>query len=52
MRAEARLALGLLGLVLFLALLGVLAWPSRLPAVTLGNLLAGFAMCALSVRLA
>lgn len=52
MRAEARLALGLLGLVLFLALLGVLAGPSRLPAVTLGNLLAGFAMCALSVRLA
>lgn len=52
LRAEARLALVLLGLVLFLALLGAVAGPSRLPAVTLGNLLAGFAMCAVSVRLA
>jgi len=50
--AEGRLALGLLGLALFLAVLGRSAGPSGLPAVTLGNLLGGFLMIALSARLA
>jgi len=49
---EGRMALGLLGLALFLAVLGMAAGASALPAVTLGNLLGGFAMFALSVRLA
>ncbi len=52
LRAEARLALVLLGLALFLAVLGRWSGQSRLPAVTLGNLLGGFAMFAVSVRLA
>ncbi|MDE2414844.1 MAG: COX15/CtaA family protein [Comamonadaceae bacterium] len=52
LRSEARLALALLGLALFLAVLGRWGGQSRLPAVTLGNLLGGFAMFALSVRLA
>lgn len=52
LRGEARLALTLLGLALFLAVLGRWGGQSRLPAVTLGNLLGGFAMYALSVRLA
>ena len=49
---EGRLALCILGLALFLAVLGRWTAQSRLPAVTLGNLLGGFAMLALSVRLA
>ncbi|HTN67069.1 MAG TPA: COX15/CtaA family protein [Burkholderiaceae bacterium] len=49
---EGRLALGLLALVLFLAVLGRWTAQARLPAVTLGNLLGGIAMFALSVRLA
>ncbi len=49
---EGRMALGLLGLALFLAVLGRWTANARVPAVTLGNLLAGFAMFALSVRLA
>lgn len=52
LRAEARWALALLGLALFLAVLGRWGGQSRLPAVTLGNLLGGFAMFAFSVRLA
>ena len=51
-RDEAALALGLLALVLFLAGLGLRTGASRLPAVAIGNLLGGFAMLALSVRLA
>lgn len=47
-----RMALGLLGLALFLAILGRVTAGSRVPAVTLGNLGAGFAMLALSWRLA
>lgn len=52
LRAEARLALALVGLALSLAVLGRWSGQSRLPAVTLGNLLGGFAMFAVSVRLA
>jgi cytochrome c oxidase assembly protein subunit 15 len=49
---EGRMALGLLVLALFLAVLGRWTAQARLPAVTLGNLLGGFAMFALSVRMA
>lgn len=49
---EGRMALGLLVLALFLAVLGRWTANARVPAVTLGNLLAGLAMFALSVRLA
>lgn len=49
---HARLAIGLLVLALFLAGLGMAARGSLLPAVTLGNLLAGLGMLVLSVRLA
>lgn len=51
-RSQARHAAGLLMLALFLAVLGVATRSSLLPAVTLGNLLAGFGMLVLSVRLA
>lgn len=47
-----RLALGLLGLSLFLAVLGAATGASRDPAVALGNLLGGFFMVALALRLA
>lgn len=50
-RREGRLVLALLGLALFLAILGRATADSRLPAVVLGNLLAGFAMLAVSWRL-
>ena len=46
-----RRALGLLGLALFLALLGRWSAAARVPAVTLGNLLAGFTMLALAWQL-
>jgi heme a synthase len=49
---EGRLALGLLTLALFLAVLGRWTADARVPAVVLGNLLAGFAMFALACRLA
>lgn len=49
---EGRLALALLGLAVFLAVLGVWTADARVPAVMLGNLLAGFAMFALACRLA
>jgi cytochrome c oxidase assembly protein subunit 15 len=49
---EGRMALGLLALALFLAILGRWTTDARVPAVMLGNLLAGFAMFALSWRLA
>ena len=51
-RDEAALSIGLLALALFLAALGLRTGASRLPAVAIGNLLGGFAMLALSVRLA
>ena len=46
-----RLSLALLALALFLAVLGRMGGTSRTPFVALGNLLAGFAMFAVSVRL-
>jgi cytochrome c oxidase assembly protein subunit 15 len=49
---EGRMALGLLALALFLAVLGRWTTDARVPAVMLGNLLAGFAMFALCCRLA
>ena len=48
---EGRIALGLLALALFLAILGRWTTDARVPAVMLGNLLAGFALFALSCRL-
>ena len=51
-RGEVTQALGLLAVALFLAGLGWFTAGSRLPAVALGNLLGGFAMLALSWRLA
>lgn len=52
LRPAARMAAGVLALALWLAVLGVLTGASRLPAVTLGNLLGGLLMFALCVRLA
>jgi heme a synthase len=49
---EGRMALGLLTLALFLAVLGRWTPDARAPAVMLGNLLAGFGMFVLSWRLA
>jgi cytochrome c oxidase assembly protein subunit 15 len=49
---EGRLALALLGLAFFLAVLGRWSAAARVPAVTLGNLLAGFTMLALAWQLA
>jgi cytochrome c oxidase assembly protein subunit 15 len=51
LRREGALVLGLLVLALFLAILGRWSANTKLPAVVLGNLLAGFAMLALSWRL-
>lgn len=48
---QGRLVLGLLALALFLAILGRWTTDAKVPAVMLGNLLAGFAMFALSWRL-
>ena len=48
---QGRMVLGLLALALFLAILGRWTADSRVPAVVLANLLAGFAMFALSCRL-
>lgn len=50
--AEGRLALAVLGLTLALAVLGMAARGSTLPAVVLGNLLGGYAVLALCWRLA
>ena len=50
--SQGRLALGLLVLALFLAVLGRWTAQARMPAVTLGNLRGGFAMFALSVQMA
>jgi cytochrome c oxidase assembly protein subunit 15 len=49
---QGRMVLGLLALALFLAILGRWTTSARVPAVMLGNLLAGFAMFALSWQLA
>lgn len=49
---EGLLSLALLGLALFLAVLGVWSSAPRVPAVAMGNLLGGFFMLALCVRLA
>ncbi len=51
LRREATLSLALLALAGLLALLGVFTPGSRLPVVAIGNLLGGFAMFAIAVRL-
>lgn len=51
-RAEGGVALALLALALALAVLGRWSSDARIPAVAIGNLLGGFAMLALSWRLA
>lgn len=51
LQRQGRLVLGLLALALFLAVLGRMAGPSRAAFVGVGNLLAGLAMFALSLRL-
>lgn len=51
-RLETAEVLALLATTLFLAVLGVWTAQSRLPAVALGNLLGGFLMLALGLRLA
>lgn len=48
---QGRLIVALLGLAVFLAVLGRMTADSRLPAVVVANLLAGFAMFAVSWRL-
>ena len=50
--SQGALALALLALALFLAVLGRWSSSARVPAVTMGNLLGGFAMLALCARLA
>ena len=52
LRREGTMVLGLLFLALFLAILGRWTAGAKVPAVVLGNLLGGFAMFALSWRLA
>lgn len=52
LRAEGAMALALLALALFLAVLGRWSSNARVPAVAIGNLLGGFAMLALAARLA
>lgn len=52
MLGEGLQALALLALALFLAVLGFWSRAARLPAVAMGNLLGGFVMLALCVRLA
>jgi cytochrome c oxidase assembly protein subunit 15 len=52
MRSEGGLAAALLGLALFLSVLGFWSSGVRVPAVAIGNLLGGFAMLALCARLA
>ena len=52
LRSQGRSALALLGLALFLAVLGRWSSGARVPAVTMGNLLGGFAMLALCARMA
>lgn len=52
LRREGTMVLGLLFLALFLAILGRWTANAKVPAVVLGNLIGGFAMFALSFRLA
>ena len=52
LRSQGRSALALLGLALFLAVLGRWSSGARVPAVAMGNLLGGFAMLALCARMA
>ena len=52
LRSQGVMALVLLGLALFLAVLGRWSSSARVPAVTMGNLVGGFAMLALCIRLA
>ena len=52
LQRQGRMALGLLALALFLAVLGRWTADARAPAVTLGNLLGGMGMFALSWRMA
>jgi cytochrome c oxidase assembly protein subunit 15 len=52
LRSEGLIALALLALALFLAVLGRWSSGARVPAVAMGNLLGGFAMLALCVRMA
>lgn len=52
LRREGQAVLVLLGVTLFLAVLGRWSGGSRAPAVVMGNLLGGFALFALSLRLA
>ena len=49
---QGRIALALLGIALFLAVLGRWTSGARVPAVAMGNLLGGFAMLALCARMA
>ena len=50
--AQGRVAIALLALALFLAVLGRWSSGSRVPAVSIANLIGGFAMLALALRLA
>ncbi|MDL2338178.1 MAG: COX15/CtaA family protein [Pseudomonadota bacterium] len=52
LRMEGALALALIALALFLAVLGRWSSGARIPAVAIGNVMGGFAMLALSLRLA
>jgi cytochrome c oxidase assembly protein subunit 15 len=52
LHAEGRIAIGLLALALLLAVLGRWSSGSRVPAISIANLIGGFAMLALSLRLA
>jgi cytochrome c oxidase assembly protein subunit 15 len=52
LRAAGATAIALLALTLFLAVLGRWSSGSRIPAISIANLVGGFAMLALSVRLA
>jgi heme a synthase len=52
LREPGRLVLALLGLAVFLAVLGRMGGESRAPAVVIGNLVAGFTLFAVSCRLA
>lgn len=52
LRAQGGIAIALLALAIFLAVLGRWSSGSRVPAISIANLIGGFAMLALSLRLA
>ena len=52
LRAQGGIAIALLALALFLAVLGRWSSGTRVPAISIANLIGGFAMLALSLRLA